>query len=704
MGVQQHLQPGGFLSSDLESVKAAEYVYEHRRGISPSLVIMVSSDSGVDSASAIKAGKSIVNFAKGTAGTTGVTSYWTAASPDEARALRGRSGNDAVILATAKDDAAARSIKADIDAMSFTDTTIRIGGTYGFLIDASQVAGEDISRADRLAVPATLIVLIFVFGGVVAASLPILSGLCSIVITLGILRLSAELFEVSIFSLNVATVLGLALAIDYSLLIVTRYREERTRGLATEAAVVATMRAAGRTVLYSACIVGAGLAGLLVFTQFFLRSFAYVGLAVVLASALTSLILVPAVLLVIGDRIDKPNVRRLLPNSSLPFWSRLRKKPRLIELTKIAVRRPILSALVSIAALLAVCAPFISVNFGYPDDRVLAASIPSRQVGDIIREQFSVDSQSSVQIVLPTVLGHDDRLTKYSADISKIDGVKFVKANNTFFSDGLRMSGPMDPRVESGDAVLTVASAVDPYSDEGKKQLSDIRAVESPGPVLVGGFAAMNIDSVQSVGNRLPYAVLIMISVTLFLLFLFTGSVVLPLKAVVLNTLSLAAPFGALVWIFQEGHLASYLGVTATGYIDSMTPVLVFCITFGLSMDYEVFLLASFRREWMKSSRSPDDLANVIVSSVSASARVFVPAALVMSIVFMTLAMSRVEFLQLFGVGMTLAVLTDVTLIRMILAPALMMLMGTRNWWAPRFISEWHAQKYPESGDYRKLL
>ncbi|MEU0543396.1 MMPL family transporter [Nocardia sp. NPDC005978] len=699
MGVQQHLQPGGFLSSDLESVKAAEYIYENRMGTSPNLVIMVSADSGVDSAPAVAAGTRLADFVKATSGTTGVASYWTAASPSEAQALRGRSGHDAVVLASVPDDASARSIRADIDAMRFDGVTIRIGGTYGFLIDASRVAGEDISRADRIALPATLVVLIFVFGGVVAASLPILGGLCSIVITLGILRLSSELFEVSIFSLNVASVLGLALAIDYSLLIVTRYREERARGLPTEPAVLGAMRVAGRTVLFSACIVGAGLAGLLVFTQFFLRSFAYVGIAVVAASALSSIVLVPAMLLVIGDRIDALDVRRLLPSLSPPFRSRLRTRARLIVLTEFAVRRPTLSVVLSIAALLTLCAPFLAVNFGYPDDRVLAASVPSRQVGDIIREQFTVDSQSSIQIVLPKAPSRDEALTSYSAEISRIDGVKFVRANNTLFSNGVRISGPADLRVESGDAVLTVASAADPYSEEGKKQLADIRSVESPGPILVGGFAAMNTDSVRSVGNRLPYAILIMVSVTLILLFLFTGSIVLPLKAIVLNTLSLAAPFGALVWIFQEGHLAGPLGVTATGYIDSMTPVLVFCIAFGLSMDYEVFLLASFRREWMKSGRSVDDLPTVIVSGVSASARIFVPAALVMCIVFMTLAMSRVEFLQLFGVGMTLAVLSDVTLIRMVLAPALMTMMGAQNWWAPRFLSTWYARRYPVLAD-----
>ncbi|MDY6808289.1 MAG: MMPL family transporter, partial [Actinomycetota bacterium] len=545
---------------------------------------------------------------------------------------------------------------------------------------------------EGIAIPISFLVLIVVFGGLVAAALPVIIGIVAIVGTFAMLRVIAEFTDVSIFALNLTTALGLALAIDYTLLLVTRYREEVTRGSQRRAAIVTTMATAGRTVAFSAVTVALSLAALAIFPMYFLRSFAYAGVGVVVVAAFAALILTPALLMVLGDRVDALDVRR-------PIRRLLRRptpRPLPIEQTRwyrmvqFVLRHALPVALTVTAILLVLGAPFLGIRFGFPDDRVLPESASSHTIAQEVREDFAQDLASTVTIVA-TGVGDPQSLSGYASELSRVDRVDSVTTPTSTFVDG-DVVGPGSSGDQRGDmAILSVGSSVEPMRDDGQEQLDALRAVEPPDgvDVLFTGLAATNADTVDSIYAHLPWVLGSIAVATFVLLFLFTGSVVLPLKALLLNILSLSATFGAMVWFFQDGHLDG-LGTTATGYLVATMPVLMFCIAFGLSMDYEVFLLGRIREEWLTSDRSRAASDHAVAVGIARTGRVVTAAALLMSIVFAGIAASEVSFMRMFGVGLTLAVLMDATIIRMLLVPAFMRLAGRANWWAPRPLRQLH--------------
>jgi RND superfamily putative drug exporter len=490
------------------------------------------------------------------------------------------------------------------------------------------------------------------------------------------------------------------------LLIISRYRDELAEGAPRDRALIRTMTTAGRTVLFSATTVGLSMAAMLLFPMYFLKSFAYAGVATVAFGAAAAVIVTPAAIWLLGDRLDALNVRGLFrrihdqsPKSvEQLFWYRS---------TKAVMRRAVPIGLAVVVLLLALGAPFLGVKWGFPDDRVLPASASAHQVGDQLRNDFADDSSTAVTVVVPDAAGLAPAAVEgYAAELSRVIDVSSVSAPMGTFVGGNKVGPPTAPTGSAdGSAFLTVASTAPLFSDSSETQLDRLHQV--PGPdgrsVQMTGSAQINRDSVVAITDRLPWVLGLIAVITFGLLFLLTGSVILPLKAVVLNVLSLTAAFGALVWIFQDGHLNA-LGTTATGTLVANMPVLLFCIAFGLSMDYEVFLMARIREYWLKlragGEAAPSGLQAIrlaradndeaVALGLARTGRVITAAAVVMSITFAALIAAQVSFMRMFGVGLTLAVLVDATLIRMVLVPAFMHVMGGWNWWAPRPLVRLH--------------
>ncbi|RDI60356.1 MMPL family transporter [Nocardia pseudobrasiliensis] len=686
--LQSDLKIGGFAPPATES--AARTVHDGFPGASPNLVITVESPAGVDSPAAVAAARGVLDRLRER---TDVRSVQSFLDPGAA-ALRGRSGTDGLILADlAGEDTVSMKAAGEIQrAVSTTSgaVTVRVGGFAGETYDTNTGAAKDLALAEGVALPLTFLVLILVFGSLVAAALPLVIGLFSIVTTLGILEAVTKFTDVSIFALNMTTVLGLALAIDYSLLMVSRYREEIDAGLDHRAATIRTVRTAGRTVLFSAATVALGLGALVIFPAYFLRSFAYAGLPVVATAAFAAVAILPACLILLGDKVNALDLRE-------PLRRLLRRGPvRPVAPAESGwyrwaagvMTRPIAVTVGTVAALLLLGSPFLSVTLAYPDYRAMSESSQSRQVGDIVHREFDLDLGSGVAVALPDYHGP---VAGYAAALSGVGGVANVESADGVFRGGQRIADARPGMSTDAGTYLAVHTTVDPYAKAGADQLTALRAVPAPGSTVFAGNAVLNKDGFDALYARLPLVLAIVALTSFVLLFLFTGSVVLPLKALVLNLLSLSASFGATVWIFQQGHLAGLFGFTPTGMLSAAgMPVLMFCLAFGLSMDYEVFLLARIREQWLDSDRGPAANTHAVAMGLARTGRIFTAAAGLMAIIFLAVTTSHASFMQMFGLGLALAVLSDATVIRSLLVPAAMRLMGTANWWCPGPLAALH--------------
>jgi len=480
------------------------------------------------------------------------------------------------------------ALEAIEDRLDAPGLETRVGGTVTVGRDITQRVGEDIARAEMLSIPVLLVLLVLVFGGVVAAGLPLAIGVLAVLGAFTALRLATMVTEVSVFSLNVVTILGLGLAIDYGLFIVGRFREELGRGRTPYDAVVVTMNTAGRTVAVSGLTVAVALAGLLVFPQVFLRSMGLGGIAAVLVAVVAALTVLPALLSVLGHRVDALPVRRRArtrPYAGVESgaWSRLAHS---------VMRRPVLYATGVVAVLLALGTPFLGVAFGGIDARALPAGTESRQVAEAVERDFPGGGTSPVVAVLT---GADPaEVARWTATAQALDGVT-----------GATVTGQA-----GGTARVSLTYAGNAQSDAARDLVDRVRALPAPpgGAVLVGGSTAELDDLLSGLGRLLPVMALIVAGSTFVLLFLAFGSVVLPLKALAINVLSLTASFGAVVWIFQDGNLSGLLAFTPTGTLEATQPILVLAIVFGLSTDYEVFLMSRIREEYL---RTGDDTAAV---------------------------------------------------------------------------------------------
>lgn len=682
------LPGGGFLDQTAESARATAVLAEKFHQGDMEMTLLVRSQSGVTQGLARTVGVDIVRQLAQSPFVAQVASPWDAPQPG----LVSGDGKSALIVAALNggESSAPKHARELADRLvRYRDgVTVQAGGMAITYEELNRQTQNDLLRMESVAIPLSFAALVWVFGGLLAAALPILVGGFAILGSLAVLRAVALVADVSIFAVNVAVALALALGIDYTLLIISRYRDELADGLPPAEALPRTMATAGRTVLFSALTVALALAALVIFPMYFLRSFAYAGVAVVAFAALAAMVVAPAVIVLLGDRLDALNVWDL----GRKVFRRPQAPPATIEHTfwyrtaKLAMRHAVPIGLAIIALLLALGAPFLGIKWGYPDDRVLPASSSARAVSDRVRHDFGAESQTRVRVVIPRADGLTTReLDEYAARLSRVPDVSAVSAPTGTFLAGERTGPPSAPAgMADGSAYLTVASSAPLYSPASAAQLDRLHAVPLADGrrVELAGMAQMNRDSVEAITSRLPLLFGFVACVMLVLLFLLTGSVVLPVKAVLLNMLSLTAGFGALVWIFQDGHLGA-LGTTPTGTLVANIPVLMFCIAFGLSMDYEVFLLSRIREYWLASNRTRVDNDESIALGVARTGRIITAAALLMSISFAALTSAEVSFMRMFGVGLTLAVLVDATLVRVLLVPAFMHVCGGLNWWAP---------------------
>src|SRR5271166_1638556 len=700
--VADSLSPGGFQDPNSESARAIKVLSDKFGQSGQQMLILVTAPAGANSEQARRVGTDLVDQLQHSPLVyDNVSSAWTA-PPQAAADLVSKDGKAGLIVINLKGGENYAQKNAQTLSDQFVHdrdgVTVRAGGPAMQYAQINKQNQDDLLLMEMIALPASFLVLIWVFGGLLAAALPMALGALAVVGSMSVLRLITFTTEVSIFALNLSTALGLALAIDYTLLIVSRYRDELAEGSDRDEALLRTMATSGRTVLFSAVTVALSMSATALFPMYFLKSFAYAGVATVAFVATASIVITPAAIVLLGSRLDALNVRRLLrrpdpahkPVEEL-FWYRS---------SKFVMRRWAPIGLTVIAVLVLLGLPFFSVMWGFPDDRELPRSTSSHQVGDELRNGFAHDSATAVPVVVTDARGLSPvDLDKYAADLSRVPDVSGVSAPGGTFVGGNRVGPPAAATgLAHGSAFLTVSSTAPLFSRANDTQLTRLHEVTGPAgrPVEMGGVAQVNRDSVNAVTDRLPLVLGLMAAITFVLLFLLTGSVVLPVKALMCNVLSLTAAFGALVWIFQDGHLGA-LGTTPSGTLVANMPVLLFCIAFGLSMDYEVFLISRIREYWLASGAARPATSDAganndesVALGVARTARVITAAALVMSISFAALMAAHVSFMRMFGVGLTLAVVVDATLVRMVLLPAFMHALGTWCWWAPKSLARLH--------------
>jgi RND superfamily putative drug exporter len=698
--VAKSLSAAGFQDPTAESAHATNLLAnEFGQGDMPMLITVTSSE-GVQSSAAQAVGTDMVRQLQNSPYVAQVTSAWTA-PPSASVSLISNDGKTGVIVAGLTGGESGARKHAEMLSNELVHdrdgVTVRAGGEAMTYAQIKLQSVKDLKVMEAIAMPLSFLVLVWVFGGLVAAALPLAVGGFAIFGSMAVLRAITFSTDVSIFALNLSVAMGLALAIDYTLLIISRFRDELANGAGHELAngagrdeaLVRTMATAGRTVLFSAITVALSMSAMVLFPMYFLKSFAYAGIAVVAFAAVAAIVVTPAAIALLGERLDSLDVHRLL--------RRLLRRPepgqRPVEqtfwyrLAKFVIRGAIPIGLAIVALLVALGIPFFGVKWGVPDDRVLPTSSSARQVGDQLRTDFTHDLATNVTVVVPDRAGVTAaELGRYAAQLSQVPDVLSVSAPGGTFVAGSPVGPPSAATaMTDASAFLTAASSAPLFSQASKTQLDGLHAV--PGPrgqhVLITGTAQINRDTAQAVTSRLPIVLAVIAAITFVLLLLLTGSVVLPLKALVLNVLSLTAAFGALVWIFQDGHLGA-LGTTATGTLVVNMPVLLFCIAFGLSMDYEVFLVSRIREYWLASDQTPADNDQSVALGLAHTGRVITAAALIMSISFAALIASHVSFMRMFGLGLTMAVLVDATVVRMLLVPAFMHVMGRFNWWAPK--------------------
>ncbi|HVT76508.1 MAG TPA: MMPL family transporter [Acidimicrobiales bacterium] len=686
-GVADRLSTGGFQDPHAESTKAAQLLRGQFGQQDPNLVMVITAKHGLVSDPANRAaGAAFTQRLSADKHIAFAASYWTLGG---APPLASQDQKQALLLARIRgtDDQVNKLVPG---------ITTRFGGDQGdFHVDITgqgpvfrevgTTIKDDLARAEAIAFAITIVLLIIVFGGVVAALLPLSIGVVAIVGTFLSLRIISSFTDVSVYALNMTTVMGLGLAIDYSLFVLSRFREEMGAGFDVPTALTRTMKTAGRTVVFSALTVAVSLSALLIFPLYFLRSFAYAGIAVVAVACVGSVVVLPSMLAGLGTRVDALSWRKLLRRPARVrsdhegFWHRL---------ATTVMRRPWPFGLAVIALLLGLGAPFLGLKLGTPDDRVLPPSATTRIAADAIRRNFTSQEAFAVQVVAAgsgPASEHVGAIESYATALSKVAGVSRVDAATGSYVGGQRVLGPsllsarFAPRGANG-TWLSVVPAIEPVSLRGEKLVKDIRHVSAPFPVKVGGASAELVDAKDSLFHLLPVAGALIAVVSFVALFLMFGGLLVPLKAVVLNLLSLSATFGAMVYVFQEGHLQRFVGsFTPTGTLVATTPPLMFCIAFGLSMDYEVFLLSRIKEEH---DRSHDNERSVALG-LEKTGRIVTAAAALLAVVFLATVSSEVSFIKLFGLGLAMAVVMDATLIRGILVPAFMRLAGEANWWAP---------------------
>jgi len=658
------LDSGGYSDLSSDSAKAATYLTEKFGVVEPVAVLVVDTgNKAVDDPEIAHAAIALEKKIAQVPGISRTLSFW---STGGAPGMRASDGKAAFLFAYA-------NLKAtDFDKLGNIGAQIQkeFDGPHGALTVYASGSGvithainhkieKDLALAESIAIPLTFILLAFVFGAFVASAMPLVVGISAILGAFFIIYLITLFTNVSIFALNLITGLGLGLGIDYALLMVNRFREELHAGKSVEDSIITTVNSAGKTVFYSGLTVLVTLSALLLFPLNFLKSFGYAGVSVVSLAVLGALIPLPAIMALLGHRIDKGVVRK---SGITP-----KEDGRWAHTARNVMRRPVPVVIGSLIVLGIFAAPVTNIAFAQVDSRVLPKSDPAAIGAAKILERFNGFEGSPIEVVIPNGVGRETQVTKYLTEVAKVDGIARVSPIETYGSD-LRI------QVIPSKASRSLAA---------EQIIHDIRDIPSLTGTLIGGAAADFTDSQDGIARTLPWALGWIAFWVMILIFVFTGSIILPIKAVLLNALSLLATLGAITWIFIDGHLKWLVGdFTVTGTLDTGSVILVAVVVFGLSMDYEIFLLSRIREEHMAGKSNIEAVA----VGLQRSARIITAAALLLAVVFASFTISGVTSIKMLGFGVALAVILDATLVRALLVPALMRLFGERNWWAPKVL------------------
>ena len=658
--VFSRLDSGGYSNPNSDSYQVYNYLSKNLDIADPNVVVVVDSGNlSITDPTVVAKAQVLENEMAKAPGVTKVVSYWNTGGE---KTLAATDGKAAYILVYGEGEAftpesqeMGKYFQDNFDGKR--DGLTLYSGGVGVVGNAiNKKIADDLKIAEAISIPLTFILLVFVFGAMAASAMPLIVGVSAILGAFFLLYLISLVTSVSVYALNLTTGMGLGLGIDYALLIVNRFREELHRGKNVEDSIVDTMASAGKTVFYSGLTVLVTLSSLTFFPLPFLKSFGYAGISVVAIAVAGALFGLPPILAMLGKKVDKGVIRKsAITHKDDGRWA---------QTARLVMKRPVAVVLLSLIVLGIMAAPIKNIAFSQGDARILPASNPAA-IATAIQESRFASNIATIDILIMDGVGKEDQISRYIEEVKKVSGIVNVAA----------------PRNIGNDIQIIAYESMLPRSPAAQKLIHDLRDIPAPAGTLIGGVAADYTDTQDGISQTLPLALgWIAISV-LILLFVFTGSIILPIKAVLLNVLSLAATMGVMTWIFVDGNLQWLVGsFTVTGTLDTSIVILIFVVVFGLSMDYELFLLSRIREEHLLGRSNVESVA----TGLQRSARIITAAAVLLAVVFAAFVTSGVTSIKMMGFGVAFAVVLDATLIRALLVPALMRLLGERNWWAPK--------------------
>jgi RND superfamily putative drug exporter len=657
------LDTAGYSDPNSDSYKVYEYLTDELKLSDPAVVIVVDSGStDVTDPGVTQKGLALEKKIGQEVGVSKTLSYWS--SGGEA-IMKSSDGKAAYILVYGDEDPFTPQgqelgsyFQKNYDG-AYDGLTLYAGGVGVVSSAISEKIADDLKIAELISIPLTFILLAFVFGALAASAMPLIVGVAAILGAFFILYLFTLFTNVSIYALNLTTGMGLGLGIDYALLMVNRFREELARGKSVEDSIVSTMGSAGKTVFYSGMTVLVTLLSLTFFPLPFLKSFGYAGVSVVALAVVGAILGLPPILALMGSKIDKGVVRR---SAITP-----KDDGRWAQTARLVMKRPVAAVVLSLVILGIMAAPISNIKFSQGDSRILPADNKAAIATALQAERFPGQTGNPIEIIIKDGSNKLEEINAYATKLEQVAGIVDV----------------VEPVTIGKDVRVVAYQEMLPRTPESQALIHDVRNVEAPDGTLVGGVAADYTDSQDGIARTLPWALAWIIFSVLVLIFVFTGSIILPIKAVLLNFMSLGATMGVLTWVFIDGNLQWLVGsFTVTGSLDTSIVILIAVMVFGLSMDYELFLLSRIREEHLAGKSNVESVA----VGLQRSARIITAAALILAVVFAAFVTSGVTSIKTMGFGVALAVLLDATIVRGLLVPALMRLMGERNWWAPKWM------------------
>jgi len=655
------LDSGGYSNPNSDSYKVYEYLRDVLKVQDPSVaVVLDAGDRSVDDPTVASGALALEKKMSQEEGVTKTLSYWSSGGE---KTLKSADGKAAYILIfgngeafTPENQKLGEIFQSKYDG-KVAGFTLYAGGVGVVGNAINEKIADDLKLSEGISIPLTFVLLAFVFGALAASAMPLIVGVAAILGAFFILFLISLFTDVSVYALNLTTGMGLGLGIDYALLMVNRFREEIHHGKSVEDSVVTTMATAGKTVFYSGMTVLVTMVSLTFFPLPFLKSFGYAGVSVVALAVIGAIFGLPPILALMGKRVDKGVVRR---SAITP-----KEDGRWAHTARFVMKRPVPVVLLTLIALSVMAAPIGNIKFSQGDSRMLPANNPAAIATAVQAERFPGQTGNPIEIIIFDGADKTAEIAQYAAKVAAVPGIVAV----------------VPPQVINKDVRLVAYQSMLPRTPESQQLIHDVRAIKAPSGTLIGGVAADYTDSQDGIAKTLPWALGWIALSVLILVFIFTGSIILPIKAVLLNVLSLAATMGVLTWVFIDGHLQWLVGsFTLTGSIDTSIVILIVVVVFGLSMDYELFLLSRIREEHLQGRSNIESVA----TGLQRSARIITAAAVLLAVVFAAFVTSGVTSIKTMGFGVALAVILDATVIRALLVPALMRLFGERNWWAPK--------------------